>query len=65
MRMPPLEDLLLPAISCQLDLTQGLRGGIRLRLIKDILEVEVKHANGDVSYGGDDKICSRENIMQG
>ncbi len=63
MKMPPLEDLLLPALSCPIDITKGVRGGIRLRLLRDILEVEVKHANGDVSYGTEEKICSRENII--
>ena len=51
--MPQLEDLLLPAISCPIEVTKGVRGGIRLRLIKDVLEVEVRHANGDVSYNSD------------
>jgi len=62
--MPQLEDLLLPAISCPIEVTKGVRGGIRLRLIKDVLEVEVRHANGDVSYDSD-KVCSRENVFQG
>ena len=62
--MPQLEDLLLPAISCPIEVTRGVRGGIRLRLIKDVLEVEVRHANGDVSYNSD-KVCSRENVFQG
>ena len=62
--MPQLEDLLLPAISCPIEVTKGVRGGIRLRLIKDVLEVEVRHANGDVSYNSD-KVCSRENVFQG
>ena len=62
--MPQLEDLLLPAISCPIEVTRGVRGGIRLRLIKDVLEVEVRHANGDVSYDSD-KVCSRENVFQG
>jgi hypothetical protein len=64
MKMPQLEDLLLPAISCPIEVTKGVRGGIRLRLIKDVLEVEVRHANGDVSYNSD-KVCSRENVLQG
>jgi hypothetical protein len=64
MKMPQLEDLLLPAISCPIEVTKGVRGGIRLRLIKDVLEVEVRHANGDVSYDSD-KVCSRENVFQG
>jgi len=64
MKMPQLEDLLLPAISCPIEVTKGVRGGIRLRLIKDVLEVEVRHANGDVSYNSD-KVCSRENVFQG
>jgi hypothetical protein len=64
MKMPQLEDLLLPAISCPIEVTKGIRGGIRLRLIKDVLEVEVRHANGDVSYNSD-QVCSRENVFQG
>jgi hypothetical protein len=64
MKMPQLEDLLLPAISCPIEVTKGVRGGIRLRLIKDVLEVEVRHANGDVSYNSD-QVCSRENVFQG
>ena len=62
--MPPLEDLLLPSLSCPIEINKGVRGGIRLRLIKDVLEVEIRNANGDVSYNSD-KICSRENVFQG
>ena len=62
--MPQLEELLLPAISCPIEVNKGVRGGIRLRLIKDVLEVEVRHANGDVSYNSD-QVCSRENVFQG
>ena len=62
--MPPLEDLLLPAISCQIEVNKGVRGGIRLRYVKDVLEVEIRNANGDVNYNTD-KVCSRENVFQG
>ncbi len=61
MKMPLLEDLLLPAISCPIEINKGVRGGIRVRMNKDILEVEIRHANGDVSYNSD-KICSRETV---
>jgi hypothetical protein len=64
MRMPALEELILPSLSCPIDITRGVRGGIRLRLIRDVLEVEIRNANGDVSYDSD-KICSRENVYQG
>jgi hypothetical protein len=64
MKMPPLEDLLLPAISCKIEINKGIRGGIRLRYVKDVLEVEIRNANGDVSYNSD-KVCSRENVFQG
>jgi hypothetical protein len=63
MKLPNLEDVILPAISCQFDLEQGIRGGIRLRLIRDLLEVEIRNANGDTGYGGGDKICSREHVF--
>lgn len=56
-KMPDLEDLILPAISCPFDIEKGMRGGIRVRLLKDLIEVEVRHANGEVSYGD---TCSRE-----
>lgn len=57
MKMPPLEELLLPAISCPIEVQQRTRGGIRLRMQKGVLEVEIRNANGDVTY---DKLCSRE-----
>ena len=60
--MPDLEELILPAISCEIEIEKGMRGGIRLRMLKDLLEVEVRHANGDVSYNSE-KICSRENVF--
>ena len=60
--MPSLEDLILPAISCPIDIEKGTRGGIRLRMLKDLLEVEVRHANGDTSYGTD-PVCSREHVF--
>lgn len=55
--MPDLEELILPAISCPFDIEKGTRGGIRVRLLKDLVEVEVRHANGEAAYGD---ICSRE-----
>lgn len=51
--MPSLEELILPAISCPIDVEKGIRGGIRLRLMKDLLEVEIRHANGDASYNSE------------
>ena len=62
-KMPQLEELILPAISCPIDIERGTRGGIRLRLVKDLLEVEVKHANGDASYASDGNVCSREHVF--
>lgn len=62
MKMPSLEDLILPAISCPIDIEKNTRGGIRLRLIKDLLEVEIRHANGDASYNSE-KICSRDHVF--
>jgi hypothetical protein len=59
MKVPLLEDVMLPAISCQIDLQKATRGGIRLRLLKDLLEVEIRHANGDTSYSP----CSREHVF--
>lgn len=63
MKMPNLEDVILPAISCQFDMDQGIRGGIRLRLMRDLLEVEIRNANGDTNYQGGDKMCSREHVF--
>jgi hypothetical protein len=66
MKMPNLEDVILPAISCQFDMEQGIRGGIRLRLIRDLLEVEIRNANGDTTYqggGGGGSVCSREHVF--
>jgi hypothetical protein len=64
MKMPNLEDVILPAISCRFDMEQGIRGGIRLRLIRDLLEVEIRNANGDTNYqGGGDRVCSREHVF--
>lgn len=60
--MPSLEELILPAISCPIDVEKGIRGGIRLRLMKDLLEVEIRHANGDASYNSE-QICSREHVF--
>ncbi len=31
--------------------------------MRDLLEVEIRNANGDTSYGGGDKICSREHVF--
>lgn len=62
MKMPNLEDLILPAISCPFEIEKGTRGGIRLRLMKDLLEVELRHANGDTTYNSD-SICSREHVF--
>lgn len=50
MKLPALEDVILPAISCTFDIEQGIRGGIRLRLMRDLLEVEIRNANGDTGY---------------
>ena len=50
MKLPSLEELILPAISCSIEVEKGVRGGIRLRFLKDLLEVEVRHANGDTNY---------------
>ncbi len=61
--MPSLEDLILPAISCRIDVESGMRGGIRLRMINDLLEVEVRHANGDTSYNSGGQICARERVF--
>lgn len=60
--MPNLEDLILPAISCPIEIEKGKRGGIRLRLMRDLLEVEVRHANGDATYNTE-KLCSREQVF--
>lgn len=62
MKMPDLEELLLPAISCPIEIVQNTRGGIRLRLLRDLIEVEVRNANGDTSYNAD-KICAREQVF--
>jgi hypothetical protein len=62
MKMPDLEELILPAISCAVDVERGARGGIRLRMMKDLLEVEVRHANGDASYNVE-QVCSREHVF--
>ncbi len=61
MKMPPLEDLILPAISCTVDISQGTRGGIRIRMLRDVLEVELRTPDGGVSY---DKLCTREVIKE-
>ena len=42
---------------------QGIRGGIRLRLMRDLLEVEIRNANGDTNYQGGEKVCSREHVF--
>ncbi len=55
--MPQLEELILPAISCPIEIQPKTRGGLRIRMLRDVLEVEIRNANGDVSY---DKLCSRE-----
>jgi hypothetical protein len=57
MKMPQLEELILPAISCPIEIQPKTRGGLRIRMLRDVLEVEIRNANGDVSY---DKLCSRE-----
>ena len=36
--------------SCNFDLNQGTRGGIRVRILMDYIYVWTKDANGDVTY---------------
>lgn len=45
-----LEDLLLPANSCEFDIRSATRGGIRVRFTQTLYEVEVRNANGQVDY---------------
>ena len=63
MKLPALEDVILPAISCTFDIEQGIRGGIRLRLMRDLLEVEIRNANGDTGYQSGSNICVREHVF--
>ena len=44
--------------SCNFDLNQGTRGGIRVRILMDYIYVWTKDANGDVTYSR----CSQQQI---
>lgn len=58
--LPSLEELILPAISCPIEVEAGTRGGIRVRMLKDLVEVDIRHANGDTSY---DTVCARDHVF--
>lgn len=45
-----LENLILPSNSCPIEVNKGSRGGIRIRLDNYGFDVEVRHANDDVTY---------------
>lgn len=45
-----LEDYILPHSSCPIEINQGMRGGIRVRLDNAGYEIDIRNANGDVEY---------------
>jgi hypothetical protein len=59
-KLPTLEELILPAISCPIEVEAGTRGGIRVRMLKDMVEVDIRHANGDTGY---DTVCARDHVF--
>lgn len=45
-----LDRLMTSKNSCNFDLNQNQRGGIRIRILMDYIYVWTKEANGDVTY---------------
>lgn len=45
-----LDELMTNRNSCNFDLNQGQRGGIKVRILMDYIYVWIKEANGDVTY---------------
>jgi hypothetical protein len=44
------DDLILPTNSCPIEITKGVRGGVRVRLDKNGYEIQIRNANGDFEY---------------
>lgn len=53
-----LDRLMTSKNSCNFDLNQNQRGGIRIRILMDYIYVWTKEANGDVTYSR----CSQQQI---
>ena len=53
-----LDRLMTSQNSCNFDLNQNQRGGIRIRILMDYIYVWTKEANGDVTYSR----CSQQQI---
>lgn len=45
-----LDELMTSQNSCNFDLNQNQRGGIKVRVLMDYIYVWIKEANGDVTY---------------
>lgn len=54
------ERLILPTNSCPIDVDSKSRGGIRIRMEEQSFDIEIKHANGDVTY----KSCNRQHLLE-
>lgn len=51
----------MPINSCQIDLNEGVRAGIRIRMDQQNIDVDIREGNGDVSY----KYCNRQPLVNG
>ena len=55
-----LDKLILPSNSCPIDLTEKSRGGIRIRMDQQSFDIEVRHANDDVTY----RPCNKQHLIE-
>ena len=49
------EKIILPSNSCPIEIDRDSRGGIRAKVEDQNVDIDVRHANGDVTY----RACNR------